>query len=396
MSLADRLKKKNAETRVAGKHPLIELGADRAVRAAYFQGLTLVALVDDDVIDDKERAYLQKLGGALGLTQDEVTETISAIEDLKGNDDAQECVVGEVIDSVTDSVMRKLFLAEFTCLSTVHDHSWEKVKDLRVQFAQMMECDLEAAGFKLFDEVVLGLPKTAIKIPTLEKSFSQPMLDYLFTGYREQIKKELEMKSAEAKKAEADESAKLKELEDWLVKFIESGSAYDEKVIRAKFAWAGIKDHFQTTLLKLMLPHARRAYAEYRRKLINLPRDGYSYHESYIDLNNHVESVRLLKICRAFISLTCMGAVSRVQCYDGCSRENAAELLQIAGRNGYDNKHEYVCSLDLENVSLKKILDGGMKIVWSTRAYGEEESRKNANSRLFDLILSEFEFRATW
>ena len=396
MSLADRLKKKNAEARVAGKHPLIELGADRAVRVAYFQGLALVALVDDDVIDDKERAYLQKLGGALDLTQDEITETISAIEDLKGNDDAQEGVVGEVIDSVTDSVMRKLFLAEFTCLSTVHDHSWEKVKDLRVQFAQMMECDLEAAGFKLLDEVVLGLPKTAIKIPTLEKSFSQPMLDYLFTGYQEQIKKEQEKKSVEAKKAEEDESAKLKELEDWLVKFIETGNTYDEKVIRAKFAWAGIKDHLQTTLLKMLLPYARRVYSDYQRKMVNWDRDGYSYHESYIDLNNHVESVRLLKYCRAFVSLTCMGAVSRVQCYDGCSREDAVELLQIAGRNGYDNKREYVSSLDLENVSLKKIIDGGLKIVWSTRAYGEEEGRKKANCRLFDLILSEFEFRATW
>lgn len=393
MSLADRLKKKNAEARVAGKHPLIELGAGRSLRAAYFQGLALVALVDDDVIDDKERAYLQKLGGALDLTQDEIADTISDIEGLKGDDDAQESVVGEVIGSVTDSAMRKLFLAEFTCLSTVHDHNWEKVKDLRTQFAQQMECDLEAAGFKLFDEVVLGLPKTTVKIPILEKTFSQPMLDYLFTGYQDQIKKEQEKKSAEAMKVKKDESARAKEFEDWLVRFVESECQYDEKIIRAKFAWAGYKDHYQTRLLKMLLPHARRAYSVYQKKLASWGRDGCSYHESYINLNNHVESVRLLRYCFTFISLTSMDAVESIKCYMGCSRQEAVGLLDRV--SGYD-KPEYVFPHELGSVSLKKIVDSGMRIVWSTRAYGDEESRKNANCRLFDLILSEFEFRATW
>lgn len=379
MSLADRLKKKNAETRVAGKHPLIELGADRAVRAAYFQGLALVALVDDDVIDDKERAYLQKLGGALGLTQDEITETISAIEDLKGNDDAQECVVGEVIDSVTDSVMRKLFLAEFTCLSTVHDHSWEKVKDLRVQFAQMMECDLEAAGFKLFDEVVLGLPKTAIKIPTLEKSFSQPMLDYLFTGYREQIKKELEMKSAEAKKAEADESAKLKELEDWLVKFIETGNAYDEKVIRAKFAWAGIKDHFQTTLLKLMLPHARRAEKAFYEELDQTGVDSRDSDYGYITIGKTPSGLKLSRYCSFLDKNT--------------KRDGRYGVLgQVTMRSGWSSNSDDRNKTSFGDYGYAEV----SRIYWKWRSTNGEREAKKACRMMFERILTEFEFRATW
>lgn len=393
MSLADRLKKKNADARVAGKHPLIELGADRSVRTAYFQGLSLVALVDDGVIDAKEEAYLQRLGGSLDIMPDEIAEMLSAISGLKEDESAQDEVVEEVVGAVSDSVMRKLFLAEFTCLSTVHDHDWAKVVDLRKAFADYMQCDLESAGFKLFDAIIIGLPKTASEIPTLEKSFSQPMLDYLFPGYQEQIKKEQEKKSAEAKKAEADESAKMNELEDWLVKFVEAGSQYDEKVIRAKLSWAGIKDHYQTTLLKLLLPHARRAYSVYQQKLASWGRDGCSYHESYINLNNHNESVRLLRYCCTFISLTSMDAVESIKCYMGCSRQEAVGLLDRV--SGYD-KPEYVFPNELGSVSLKKIVDSGMMIVWSTRAYGDEESRKNANCRLFDLILSEFEFRATW
>ena len=96
---------------------------------------------------------------------------------------------------------------------------------------------------------------------------------------------------------------------------------------------------------------------------------------------------------KSLISLTSMDAVESIKCYMGCSRQEAVGLLDRV--SGYD-KPEYVFPNELGSVSLKKIVDSGMMIVWSTRAYGDEESRKNANCRLFDLILSEFEFRATW
>lgn len=374
MSLADRLKKKNADVRVAGKHPLIELGADRSVRTAYFQGLSLVALVDDGVIDAKEEAYLQRLGGALDIMPDEIAEMLSAISGLKEDESAQDEVVEEVVGAVSDSVMRKLFLAEFTCLSTVHDHDWAKVVDLRKAFADYMQCDLESAGFKLFDAIIIGLPKTASKIPTLEKSFSQPMLDYLFPGYQEQIKKEQEKKSAEAKKAEADESAKMNELEDWLVKFVEAGSQYDEKVIRAKLSWAGIKDHYQTTLLKLLMPHARKAERTFDEYLYRASYDIRDSSNSIINISSSGAGLRLLRYCRILNAAT-----RKAQCYQIlASREygyHSERLNKIEVRNGFATDE---------------------KISWSWRSKDGESDAKAACRKLFDLILSEFEFRATW
>lgn len=380
MSLSDRLKKKNAEARVAGKHPLIELGADRAVRAAYFQGLTLVALVDDDEIDEKERTYLQKLGGALDLTQDEIAETISDIEDLKGNDDAQESVVGEVIDAVSDSVMRQLFLAEFTCLSTVHDHDWEKVTDLRAQFAQMMECDLESAGFKLFDEVVLGLPKTVAKIPMLEKSFSQPMLDYLFTGYQDRLKKERRNAEVEEEPSGSLSDSKILELEKWLKNVVEGSGdwnqEYDYKSIRKKFEWGGVKKHLQTVILKMMLPYAQTALKDFKR---DIPGMEFAHGTDYyvVDVTEYESGVRLLSYFSLFNEITTSdflySVVDRVE--DASSYYTHDSRFEIQYQNGRANLTSYR---------------------WSWRSKKGKEEAESAIVELYERILSEFEFRATW
>ena len=217
MALVDRLKKKNAEARVAGKHPLVELGADLNVRTAYFQGLALVALVDDDKIDAEKRSYLQNLGTTLGMTAGDVASSIDEVTKLQGDDNQQEAFVTDVVSTVRDLKMRKLFLAEQTRLSTVRDYDWAKVKDLRSAFAGMMECDLHENGFDLYDEILLGMPKTAEKVLSLESFFSRSMLDYLFPGHAEAGQHYEARSQTPEEPRNAGENTGLVELEDWLV-----------------------------------------------------------------------------------------------------------------------------------------------------------------------------------
>ena len=380
-SLIDRLKKKYAEARVAGKHPLCDLGADLNVRTAYFQGLTLVAFVDDDKIDSRESAYLQKLGAALGMTADDVSAAIAEVTRLQGDGDQQEALVSDVVSTVSDSVMRKLFLAEMTCLSTVHNHDWGRVKELRSVFADMMGCDLKESGFKAFDEVHLGLPKTAASVPALEKFFSKPMLDYLFPGYADLIKKETVKQREAAQKEEAVESAKLAELKKWLLTLVKKDEwvkSYDLKAIRVKFAWAGVKDRLQTTFLRLLTPHARKAFEAFKRDLPGMECST-NYSDRILTISDYVSGCELLNFCSLMSAFT-----------------TKADLYRVVDGPPNDDGFKY-CSSD--DTNFERVANGTAtpsRIVWSWRSKDGERNAKNACCKIFDRILSEFEFRATW
>lgn len=256
MALVDRLKKKNAEARIARKHPLIEMGADLNVRTAYFQGLALVALVDDDKIDAVERSYLQNLGIALGMTAGDVVSAIDEVVKLQCDVDQQEELVSDVVSTMDDQLIHQLFLAELTRISIAHKHDWEKVIELRSAFAETMRCDLQEHGFKLYDEILCGFPKTFEKVPLLEKQFPQRMLDYLFPDYLILIKKDAENRLKEKTTNREKLPAKLVEViegdDRWPI-------AFDAADYVELFRAAGVED-VKPFVCQVVLPRAKMAY----------------------------------------------------------------------------------------------------------------------------------------
>ena len=403
MALVDRLKKRNAEARVAGKHPLTELGADLNVRTAYFQGLALVAFVDDGKVDANERTYLQKLGVALGMSGEDVSSTIDQIAKFQGDEDQQEALVADIVSTVTDSVMRKLFLAELTCLSTVHDHEWNSVHDLRSAFADMMDCDLEALGFKAFDEVLRGLPKTVGKIPSLENLFSQPMLDYLFPGYADLLEKETE-KQREAAQKEIDEAnAKLKDLDDYLLSLCEGAfpEKLDVQVIRKKFAFAGVTEHFQTTLLRRILPYAKKALKKFDDEIWRTTYDRRDSTDSIIELEQHETAKALRNYCRLFDIITFKDQKYCIVL--PTQKSKSPDHLGIAGTlSAIDVFYSTFPGSKKDKPNERNVIlvsNGRVdfnEIKWSWRSKDGEQDAKKASIEMFETILAEFEFRAGW
>ena len=182
MSLADKLKKKNEEREVAGKHPLITMGLSREVRDAYFRGVALAAFIDDGNVDDHERAYLRRVGLALNLPEAEVAEMLDALSSDCKSEDEQLSLLEEISSVINQPQVVKLFLAEFSLVWKSHASKQEDLPVYRVEIAKMMGVQIPDAFWKVFDSIASWQKSSANETKMLD-GFDQAMMAYLFPQY---------------------------------------------------------------------------------------------------------------------------------------------------------------------------------------------------------------------
>lgn len=153
MSLADRLKQRNLEREVAGKHPLIAMGLDRGTRDAYFRGIVLAAFLDDGKVDESERAYLRRVGLGLDLPDAEIAEMISSVGELRTEND-QLALLEEISGLIGKSpVVAKLFLSEFSLVWRSHSANNAELETYRTEIARMIGVDIPDAFWRDFDAI---------------------------------------------------------------------------------------------------------------------------------------------------------------------------------------------------------------------------------------------------
>ena len=184
MSLADRLKQRNMEREVAGKHPLIAMRLNCGTRDAYFRGIVLSAFLDDGKVDESERAYLRRIGLGLEIPDSEVEETISTVAKLETEDD-QLALLDDISHFVGNSIdVVKLFLLEFSLVWRSHSTNNAELETYRAEIAKLMGVDIPSAFWKEFD-IICNDQKAAFKAGRRLDGIGADAMVYLFPKYGE-------------------------------------------------------------------------------------------------------------------------------------------------------------------------------------------------------------------
>ena len=182
MSLADRLKQRNLEREVAGKHPLIAMGLDRGTRDAYFRGIVLAAFLDDGKVDESERAYLRRVGLGLDLPDAEVADMISSVGELK-TEDEQLALLEEISGLINKSVVLvKLFLSEFSLVWRSHSANNAELEAYRSEISKMMGGEISDAFWKEFD-IIFNDQEAASRARRMLDGIGPEAMAYLFPKY---------------------------------------------------------------------------------------------------------------------------------------------------------------------------------------------------------------------
>jgi len=385
MTLLDQLQKNVSEKNVAGKHPLLKMDVGRDVRDAYFQGIVLAAFVDDNKVDAEERAYLTKMGVALGLPKTDVEENINHIAEVMKDEQTQGALATEIAEAVKAPAVAKLFLVEFSLIWVSHTANMETLRAWRKVLVGLLGLELSDDWFDVLDAAITDTPQRVKAIARL-KDFDAETLAYLFGPAGGQAMKERDAaaKAAEKEAEKASQKYVLDELgaacEKMICEGIASNTSYDKSCFEKLARKSGVTEHVTTTILKLLLPRARKAFTDF---LVDLPRLDFvrDSTDSVVQVSDSPNGAKLLAYLKLFNQLT-----TRSEIYDvfgkGTKQTNRGFMIQeTRDRNlieyGYGRAES-------------------TRFSWSWRSNdGEKEARK-AIKEVYERILAEFEFRATF
>jgi len=151
MSLLKKVQKRSVERKFGGTHPILRMGLDRNVIDAYFTGLVFAAVADDEIVDEAERAKLEKIGLALNLSPEDVSVVVD--EMLARDGDAKVASAEEAVGTMKGTKAIQLFLCEWSQIWMTHVARMNELDDFRVQLCDWMECDYNRAFFDKFDHI---------------------------------------------------------------------------------------------------------------------------------------------------------------------------------------------------------------------------------------------------
>ena len=388
MSLLDQLKQKAAEKEIAGKHPLLAMKVDRDVCDAYFMGIVVAALVDDNKIDATERKYISKMGVGLGLPETEIEDELSRVAKIMGDEDAQGKLVQEIAGVIKDSAVAKLFLAEFSLIWASHTSDLAQLHEWRNVLASLMSLKLPENWFSLLDAAIADTPDRVKAIAQIS-DFDSTTITYLFGDVTKAVAevRKAETEAAKRQKEISAQKASLKNLEEHLCKLVESERPIKIEEVRKLVDAAGIKEHQVTTVLKLLLPYARKEFNAFIADIPNLESTSDSTDRTVM-VAKSIHGRRLQRHISLFDILT----------------TNAKEYSVMFEPKKEEFKKKGIFSLihdDEFNDGRDAISNGHgrasfNKFAWSWRSSNGEREARQAVKELFDRALSEFEFRATF
>ncbi len=241
MSLLDQLKQKAAEKEIAGKHPLLSMKADRAACDAYFMGIVVAALVDDNKIDATERNYIAKMGVGLGLPQVEIEETLNRVAEIMADENAQGNLIQEISGAIKEPKIAKLFLAEFSLIWTSHTPNLAQLQEWRGVLASLMSLKVPDNWFALLDAAIADTPDRVKAIAQIS-DFDSATIAYLFGDVTKAVAemRKAEDEAAKRQKEISAQKALLKNLEEHLCKLVESERPIKIEEVRKLVDAAGI------------------------------------------------------------------------------------------------------------------------------------------------------------
>ena len=178
MSLMGKMNQKTEDRRVRSNHPILALDVDRNVRDAYFDGIIFSAVVDDEQVDDSERAYLSKVALSLGIPNKEAEERIQNF--LKLDSDGKIACGEELAETLKGCAGADILLCEFSLVWMSHGHDASELDEFRKRFAEWMDVRYDETFYALFDDVSEKVKTDPKAIYALRDYLDDKVIRYLF------------------------------------------------------------------------------------------------------------------------------------------------------------------------------------------------------------------------
>ncbi len=172
-------KRREAEEKLIGSHPVVRMGLGRDVQDAYFQGLVFAAFADDNKVDKEERCKLVRAAKTLAIGEEDVDRAIAALNEL---DDAAKLALGEDVAKTlggTDCAL--LFLCEFSLMWMAHEsYDQKSLCEWREQLANW-GMPYPDKWFARFDKIAATVEESPKSLLELEGKLSAEMIIHLFS-----------------------------------------------------------------------------------------------------------------------------------------------------------------------------------------------------------------------
>ena len=325
------------------RHPIVKLGADRNVREAYFGGLAFAAVANDDAIDDDERRRLVGLGSSLELPSDEVEQTLRTV--ASATDDEKMALIEECARQIDDAKVADLFLKEFEGLWKLGGGSADEYKAFRTQLVAWMG-------------------------ETVKKSLSD--------ARQKEAEEQKRIEEARRKEKE-NKNALLDKVRGKLVAMVEAGRKLAD--IRQVMRDAGLTEHVELTVLKLLLPKAQEELGKFKAQIPSLPYETGSDWRT-VKMESSIPWILLRRYCRLFDALT-----TKWPCYSVTERVSRASSSR-GGCLSWMSEPE-------GNLETGAYYEASVSsFAWKWRSKDGEENARNSVIGIYERILGEFTFRA--
>lgn len=335
------------------RHPIVKLGADRNVREAYFGGLAFAAVANDDAIDDDERRRLVGLGSSLELPSDEVEQTLRTV--ASATDDEKMALIEECARQIDDAKVADLFLKEFEELWKLGGGSADEYKAFRTQLVAWMG-------------------------ETVKKSLSD--------ARQKEAEEQKRIEEARRKEKE-NKNGLLDKARGKLVAMVEAGS-YKLADIRQVMRNAGLTEHVELTVLKLLLPKAQEELGRFRRQIPSLPYETGSDWRT-VKIESSIPWTRLRAYCRLFDALTTKWTrYSVTERVSGASSSRGGFLSFLSYRVELEDGEELEGNLETGEFYEASV----SSFAWKWRSKDGEKDARNSVIEIYRHILDEFTFRA--
>ena len=335
------------------RHPIVKLGADRNVREAYFGGLAFAAVANDDAIDDDERRRLVGLGSSLELPSDEVEQTLRTV--ASATDDEKMALIEECARQIDDAKVADLFLKEFEELWKLGGGSADEYKAFRTQLVAWMG-------------------------ETVKKSLSD--------ARQKEAEEQKRIEEARRKEKE-NKNGLLDKARGKLVAMVEAGS-YKLADIRQVMRNAGVTEHVELTVLKLLLPKAQEELGRFRRQIPSLPYETGSDWRT-VKMGSSIPWTRLRAYCRLFDALTTKWTrYSVTDRVSGASSSRGGFLSFLSYRVELEDGEELEGNLETGEFYEASV----SSFAWKWRSKDGEKDARNSVIEIYRHILDEFTFRA--
>lgn len=299
----NNLKNKAETVSVPEHHLLKKCILSDYERVAYLQGCVLASLVDDGKVSEKERCKVRRIGLSLRFRDDEIDEAFENVERLKTDLD-KERLVDEIVSLLKKEPLRKSFIRDFENVARSDGTMQSEVAEI-----------LDLIGARMYEDEAWQANKS-------KKSLANDLFNMV----------------------EQDMT--------WPV-------TYDKSSIFELMKERGINEHQVITLLELLLPKAKDAFAEVRKNLGKM--------DHYVNRDRHY-----LALCE---NKSALRFLNYVKCMSDCTANNQDWALI---RDDFKREFDfYWVSLDEVNYSHR-------------RADAAQEARK-ALLKIYKSLLDEFE-----